>query len=50
MEIANPKTTKDTHTKKKKQPKHNTKDSHQTQREENKRRRGERRLPNINKK
>ena len=35
MGIANPQTTIDTHTKRKKQPKHNTKDDHQTTREEN---------------
>ena len=38
---ANPQSTVDTHTKKKKQPKHNTKDGHQTTREENKRGREE---------
>ena len=37
MGIANPKTTIDTQTRKKKQPKHNTKDDHQTTREGNKR-------------
>ena len=37
MGNANQKTTTDIHTKKKKQPKHNTKDGHQTTREENKR-------------
>ena len=37
MGTANPKTTIDTHTKKKKQAKHNTKGGHQTTREENKR-------------
>ena len=36
MGNANQKTTIDTYTKKKKQPKHNTKDGHQTKREENK--------------
>ena len=36
MGTANPKITTDTHTQKK-QPKHNTKDDHQTTREENKR-------------
>ena len=43
MGIANPQTTIDTHTKKKKQLKHNTKDSHQTTRSENKREREEKR-------
>ena len=38
MVTANQKSTIDTHTKKIKQPKHNTEDSHQTTREENKRR------------
>ena len=37
MRNANQKTTTDKHTKKKMQPKHNTKDGHQTTREENKR-------------
>ena len=41
METANSKTTIDTHTQKKKQPKHNTKNGHQTTREENKRGREE---------
>ena len=36
MVTANQKSTIDTYTNKKKQPKHNTKDSHQTTREENK--------------
>ena len=40
---ANQKTTVETHTKKKKQPKHNTKDGDQTTREENKREREEKR-------
>ena len=44
MGTANPKTTIDTHTKKKKQPKHNTKDGHQTTRDENKRGRKEKDL------
>ena len=39
MGTVNPKTTIDTHTQKKKQLKHNTKDDHQTTREENKRER-----------
>ena len=43
MGTANPQTTIDTHTKKKKQPKHNTRDSHQITREENKRGREENR-------
>ena len=34
MGIANPKTAIDTHTKKKNQPKHNTKNGHQTAREQ----------------
>ena len=37
MGTVNPKTTINTHTKKKKHPKHNTKDGPQTTREENKR-------------
>ena len=41
MGTANPKTTIDTHTKMKKQPKHITKDGHQTTREKNKRGREE---------
>ena len=40
----------DTHTKKKKQPKHNTKDGHQTTREENKRGRDEKRPTKTNSK
>ena len=43
MGTANPKTATDTHTQKKKQPKHNTKDSHQITREKNKRGREEKR-------
>ena len=43
MGNANQKSTIDTLTKKKKQPKHNTKDGHQTTREENKRGREEKR-------
>ena len=43
MGTANPKTATDTQTKKKRQPKHNTKDSHQITREENKRGREEKR-------
>ena len=43
MGTTNPQTEIDTHTKKKKQPKHNTKDGHQTTREENKRGRKEKR-------
>ena len=43
MGNANQKTTTDIHTKKKKQPKHNTKDGHQTTKEENKRGREEKR-------
>ena len=43
MGTANPKTTIDTHTQKKKQPKHDTKDGHQTTREENKRKRRKKR-------
>ena len=38
IEPANQKTKIDTHTKKKMQPKHNTKDSYKTDRQENKRR------------
>ena len=41
MGTANPKTTTDTHTQKKKQPKHRVKDCHQTTGEENKRGREE---------
>ena len=48
MGTANPKATIDTHTKKKKQPKHNTKDGHQTTREENKRRSEEKRPTKTN--
>ena len=48
MGTANPKTTIDTHTKKKKQPKHNTKGGHQTAREENKRGREEKRPAKTN--
>ena len=44
MGTANPKTTIDTHTKMKKQPKHITKDGHQTTREDNKRGREEKDL------
>ena len=43
MRNANQKTTIDTHIQKKKQPKHNTKDGHQTTREEKKRGRKEKR-------
>ena len=48
MGIANTKTTLDTHTKKKKQPKYNTKDGHQTTREENKRGKKEKRPTKTN--
>ena len=48
MGNANQKTTIDTHTKKKKQPKHNTKDGHQTTREKNKRGREEKRSAKAN--
>ena len=48
MGIANPKTTVDTQTNKKKQPKHNTKDGHQTTREENKRQMEEKRPVKTN--
>ena len=41
MVTANQKSIIDTHKKKKKQPKHNTKDGHQTTRQENKRGREE---------
>ena len=43
METANPKTTIDKHTQKKRKPKHNIKDGHQTTGEENKRGREEKR-------
>ena len=45
MGTANQKSMIDTHTKKKKQSKHNTKDRHQITREENKRGREEKRPP-----
>ena len=48
MGTANQKTTIDTNTKKKKQPKHNTKDSHKITREENERGREEKRPTKIN--
>ena len=48
MGTAKPKPTIDTNTKKKKQPKHNTKDGHQNIREENKRRREEKRPTKTN--
>ena len=48
MGTANQKTTIDTHTKKKKQPKQNTKDSYQITREENKRARYEKRSTRTN--
>ena len=48
MVIVNQKYTIDTYINKKKQYKHNTKDSHQTIREENKRRREEKRPTKIN--
>ena len=44
----NQKTAIETHTQKKKQPKHNTKDSHQTVREKNKRGREEKRPTETN--
>ena len=48
MGTANPKTTIDTHThKKRKQPKHNIKDGHQTTKEENKREREEKKTYKI---
>ena len=51
METANQKTTIDTHRKKeKRQSKHNTKDSHQITREENKRGRKEKRRTKTNSK
>ena len=46
--IAKQKSTIDTHTNKKNQPKYNTKDSHQTRRGENKRRRKEKRATKTN--
>ena len=49
MGTANPKTTIDTHMKKKKQPKHNTTDVHQTTREENKRKRRKKTYKNKHK-
>ena len=48
MGTVNQKTTRDTHTKKKKHPKHNTKDGHKTTREENKRGREEKRPTKTN--
>ena len=48
MGSANQKATIATHTQKKKQPKHNTKDGHQTTREENKKGREEKRPTKIN--
>ena len=48
MGTENPKTTIDTHTQKKKQPKHKTKDGRQTRREENKRGREEKRPTKTN--
>ena len=45
---ANPKSTIDTHTNKKNQRKYDTKESHQTTRGENKRRRGEKRATKTN--
>ena len=50
MGNANQKTTIDTHTKKKKQPTHNTKDGHQTTRGKNKRGREEKRPTKTNQK
>ena len=47
MVTINQKSTTDTHKKKKKQPKHNSKDSHQITREENKRGREEK-IPEMN--
>ena len=48
MGNTNQKSTLDTHTWKKKQPEHNTKDGHQTTREENKRGKEERRPTKTN--
>ena len=48
MGTANPKITIDTQTKRKKQARHNTKDGHQTTREENKRGREEKRPTKTN--
>ena len=48
MGTANQKSTVDTHTKRKKQSKHNTKDSHQTTEELNKRVREEKRPTKTN--
>ena len=48
MGTTNQKSTIDTHTKKKKQSKHITKDRHQITREENKRRRDEKRPSKTN--
>ena len=48
MRTANQKSTVDTHTKRKKQSKHNTKDSHQTTEELNKRVREENRPTKTN--
>ena len=48
MVTTNQKSAIDTHTQKKKQPKYNTKESHQTTRGENKRRREEKRATSKN--